>query len=67
MESTLESVNKAEEMADQIAAQAGLDEDTRSGISMAVREAMINAILHGNAYDPDKRVNLDLRAERAGS
>ena len=60
MESTLESVNKAEEMADRIAAQAGLDEDTRSGVSMSVREAMINAILHGNAYDPAKRVNLTL-------
>src|ERR1035438_8007842 len=58
MESTLESVNKAEEMADQIATQAGFDEDTRGGLTMAVREAMINAVLHGNAYDPDKRVNL---------
>jgi len=58
MESTLDSVNKAEEMADQIASQAGLDEDVRSGLSMAVREGMINAILHGNAYDPGKRVNL---------
>ena len=58
MESTLESVNKAEEMADQVAAQAGFDEDTRSGVAMAVREGMINAILHGNAYAPDKRVNL---------
>ena len=58
MESTLESVNKAEEMADQIAAQSGFDEDIRGGISMAVREAMINAVLHGNAYDPAKRVNL---------
>ncbi len=58
MESTLESVNKAETMADQVAAQAGIDEDTRSGITMAVREGMINAILHGNAYAPDKRVNL---------
>jgi serine/threonine-protein kinase RsbW len=58
MESTLESVNKAEETADQIAARAGLDEDIRSGVSMAVREGMINAILHGNAYDPNKRVNL---------
>jgi len=58
MESTLDSVNKAEEMADQVAAQAGLDEDTRSGVTMAVREAMINAILHGNAYAPEKRVNL---------
>jgi serine/threonine-protein kinase RsbW len=58
MESTLESVNKAEEMADQAALQAGFDEDTRSGISMSVREGMINAVLHGNAYDPAKRVNL---------
>ena len=64
MESTLESVNKAEEMADQIAARAGLDEDTRGGVSMAVREGMINAILHGNAYDPGKRVNLSF--ERTG-
>ena len=60
MESTLDSVNKAEEMADKVAAQAGIDEDTRSGVSMAVREAMINAVLHGNNYDPAKRVNLTL-------
>ena len=58
MESTLESVNKAEAMADQIAAQAGFDEDLRGGITMSVREAMINAVLHGNAYDPAKSVNL---------
>ena len=58
MESTLESVNKAEAMAEQISSQAGFDEDARGGISMAVREAMINAVLHGNAYDPNKSVNL---------
>ena len=65
MESTLESVNRAEEMADKAAAQAGFDEDTRSGISMAVREAMINAVMHGNGYSPDKRVNLTF--EKSGS
>ncbi len=58
MESTLESVNKAEEMADKAASQAGFDEDARGGISMAVREAMINAVMHGNGYSPDKRVQL---------
>jgi serine/threonine-protein kinase RsbW len=58
MESTLESVNKAEAMTEQFSSQSGFDEDTRGGISMAVREAMINAVLHGNAYDPAKRVNL---------
>ena|ERR1700744_651094 len=63
MDSTLESVNKAEEMADQVAAQAGIDEDTRGGISMAVREAMINAVLHGNAYDTAKRVNLSFEQD----
>jgi serine/threonine-protein kinase RsbW len=60
MESTLESVNKAEEMVGQLAAQTGFDEDALDGISMAVREAMINAVLHGNAYDAAKRVNLSL-------
>lgn len=58
MESTLDSVNKAEEMASQMAARAGMEEDIRGGVSMAVREAMINAVLHGNAYDLAKRVNL---------
>ena len=28
-------------------------------ISMAVREAAVNAVLHGNAYDPNKKVKLD--------
>jgi serine/threonine-protein kinase RsbW len=65
MESTLESVNKAEEMADKLAAQAGFDEDARGGISMAVREAMINAVMHGNGYSPEKRVKLSF--EQAGS
>jgi serine/threonine-protein kinase RsbW len=64
MESTLESVNKAEQMAEQAAALAGFDEDARGGISMAVREAMINAVMHGNGYSPDKRVNLSF--EQAG-
>ena len=28
-------------------------------IAMAVREAAVNAVLHGNAYDPEKKVRLD--------
>ncbi len=64
MASTLDSVNRAEEMADQAATQAGFDEDARGGISMAVREAMINAVMHGNGYSADKHVNLSF--EQAG-
>lgn len=64
MDSTLDSVNKAEEMSDKVASQAGFDEDARGGISMAVREAMINAVMHGNGYSADKRVKLSF--EQAG-
>ncbi len=34
----------------------GFDEDTASNIAMAVREAAVNAVLHGNAYDPAKEI-----------
>ena len=34
----------------------GFDEDTVPNIAMAVREAAVNAILHGNAYDSAKQI-----------
>jgi serine/threonine-protein kinase RsbW len=58
LDSSLESVNLAEETAQLIAAKAGFDEDNCLKISMAVREAVVNAVLHGNAYDPKKRVTV---------
>lgn len=54
--STLESVNRAENIAAETAARAGFSEDDQSNIAMAVREAAVNAVLHGNAYDPEKKV-----------
>lgn len=54
--STLESVNRAESLAAETAARVGFNEDDQSNIAMAVREATVNAVLHGNAYDPEKRV-----------
>lgn len=56
MDSTLESVNQAEEVATKMAAKIGFDEEDVNRISMAVREAAVNAVLHGNAYDPAKKV-----------
>ena len=58
MDSTLESVNQAEEVATQVATKAGFDEEEVNRISMAVREAAVNAVLHGNAYDPNKKVTV---------
>jgi len=64
LDSTLETVDNAEQTAPQIAAAAGFDEDEVMRIAMAVREAAVNAVLHGNAYDPGKKVVLDF--ERTG-
>ena len=58
LESSLDSVNKAEEEATKAATRAGFDEDEVGRISMAVREATVNAVLHGNHYDTSKRVSL---------
>jgi len=58
LDSTLDSVNKAEEISAQLASKAGFDEDQCQRISMAVREAAVNAVLHGNAYDPKKKMTV---------
>src|SRR5258708_22852787 len=57
-DSTLETVNNAEETAGRMAAEAGFDDEEIMKISMAVREAAVNAVLHGNAYHPTKKVTL---------
>jgi serine/threonine-protein kinase RsbW len=56
LESSLASVQKVEQTAEEYAAKAGFDEDTAPNIAMAVREAVVNAVLHGNAYDPNKHI-----------
>jgi serine/threonine-protein kinase RsbW len=56
LNSTMESVSEIEAMAEKIATEAGLDEDASFHVTMAVREAAVNAVLHGNEYDPAKHV-----------
>jgi serine/threonine-protein kinase RsbW len=56
LESSLDSVDKVEQTAEEMARNAGIDEDDTFRFSMAVREAAVNAVLHGNAYDPEKRI-----------
>ena len=55
LDSTLESVNRAESKALEMAVRGGFGEDEQYHIAMAVREAAVNAVLHGNAYDPQKK------------
>jgi len=56
LDSNLDSVNRAEQTAGEVAARAGLGEEDRFKVAMAVREAAVNAVLHGNAYDPRKKM-----------
>ena len=65
LDSTLETVDSAEQTASRIAAETGFDEDQVMQISMAVREAAVNAVLHGNAYDPEKKVKLDFERTKS--
>jgi serine/threonine-protein kinase RsbW len=58
LDSSLGSVDKIEQIAEQCAERAGFDEDTVPHIAMAVREAAVNAVLHGNAYDSNKHVKV---------
>ena len=59
LDSTLETVDNAEQTATRIASESGFGEDEVMQIAMAVREAAVNAVLHGNAYDPEKKVELE--------
>ena len=59
LDSTLETVENAEQTATEVATASGFGEDEIMQIAMAVREAAVNAVLHGNAYDPEKKVRLE--------
>ena len=41
----------------------GMEEDARSWVDLAVREALANAIKHGNEQNPTKQVHVDLEIE----
>jgi serine/threonine-protein kinase RsbW len=56
LDSSIESVDTVEQTAQQFAERAGFDEDTIPNIAMAVREAAVNAVIHGNTYDPNKHI-----------
>ena len=59
-ESTLQSVDQAEELVIAEAGKAGFDDDGQHQIGMAVRECAVNAVVHGNRYNKNKKVHLDV-------
>jgi len=57
----MESVNQVEAAAEKLACEAGLDEDECFHVTVAVREAAVNAVYHGNEYDPAKQIAVSLQ------
>jgi serine/threonine-protein kinase RsbW len=66
LESALESVDQAEEEVVRFATEAGFGEEDLQKVGMAVRECLVNAVLHGNQYDPDKRAGVRVEIQNGG-
>ncbi len=64
--SRVESVAEAAGTVADAARRLGFAEDALFGIDMAVREAVTNAVLHGNRGDESKPVELGLAGTEAG-
>jgi serine/threonine-protein kinase RsbW len=59
--SRIEAVNEAAAVVAEFMNRLGIDEEVAFGVDMAVREAVTNAVIHGNKLDNAKEVGLKLR------
>jgi len=58
LSSLLESADTAEQLALDVAAKLGFDEEELHRLGIAVRETVVNAVVHGNRYNARKKVHL---------
>src|ERR1700681_4955980 len=58
LDSTLDSVEVAETAVLKDAQAIGFEEEELHQLGMAVRECMVNAVVHGNRYNARKKVHL---------
>jgi serine/threonine-protein kinase RsbW len=61
LESSIDSIARAADVAAQVVRRFGFNEEAAFGIDMAVREAVTNAVLHGNKRDESKTVEVTFR------
>ena len=59
--SRIEAINDAASAVAEFVKRSGLDEDAAYGVDMAVREAVTNAVLHGNRQDEAKAVEVSFK------
>ncbi len=60
LESSLDSVDSCEEKTKDAALGIGFSEEDAYQVGYAVREALVNAVVHGNQYSANKRVRFVL-------
>jgi serine/threonine-protein kinase RsbW len=60
--SRIETVAKAANAVADFVTRSGISEEAAFGIDMAVREAVTNAVVHGNEQDEQKAVELTLKS-----
>ena len=63
LDSTLDSVDVAEEVVSRFAFEQGFSEDDVHQIGMAVRESVVNAVVHGNCYSAQKKVSVGVAVD----
>ncbi|HEX8843451.1 MAG TPA: ATP-binding protein [Pyrinomonadaceae bacterium] len=59
--SSIEAINDAASAAADFVKRSGLGDDAAYGVDMAVREAVTNAVLHGNRQDETKTVEVEFK------
>lgn len=61
IESRLENIDLVQVVVEESLQRLELDQEAAQFVGLAVREAVANAIRHGNQEDPQKRVEIDFR------
>ena len=60
--SRIDTVARAAAAVAEFLSRSGISDDAAFGIDMAVREAVTNAVIHGNRQDENKTVDVTLRS-----
>jgi len=58
----IEAIDKAATAVAELVARSGISEEAAFGIDMAVREALANAVIHGNKLDETKLVEINVKS-----
>ncbi|MGH9968024.1 MAG: ATP-binding protein [Pyrinomonadaceae bacterium] len=60
--SRIEAIEEAANAVARVVNRSGISEETAYGIDMAVREAIANAVIHGNKLDETKLVEINVKS-----